>query len=500
MQACSTSCSLDGPRSDDRPNWDYSFLIRRSETEAPRFSPHSLVAAFSALWCIDWQWPVVVRVDTVTRHPSIFASVETPPTPGSGPAGDDSRGPRSLAAGLGALWVIASRGDHLIRIDPTTGSIDRIVLPFPAADIAVGPSAVFAVSHRHGLIRVEPDGGIQSTISGPTLRLLAAAESFVWTVDDGSAAVMALDPDSLQVVRTFHHLGGPCALFALDQRAWYFARPEELLSPENGRQQRAGIMRFGRPEVDVLCCDAVSGDLREVGSWRATQASAMDAESFWVAGHSRESGDKDPATELRRMSLDGSTLLSVTRPGQIGAIALGGDIVWVSGFRRSRQSEVLNSLALDGSETGEVDLSGIDLTAWMRSPRARTTLSPGDRARAVRDAVEQCLSEPHMAIGRFGDEWEEPPIAPTFHLDRVELRAAEQAPEIVVLFRWDGENDLFGVKFPIPQGDPFDDSSDAYISVYVEENLLAAGFGVENAVRDHAEGVTWLSWRQWSAS
>jgi len=44
-------------------------------------------------------------------------------------------------------------------------------------------------------------------------------------------------------------------------------------------------------------------------------------------------------------------------------------------------------------------------------------------------------------------------------------------------------------------GDPIvDEAPDALISVYVEENLVADGFGIENAIRRVTDGVAWLSW------
>jgi hypothetical protein len=88
--------------------------------------------------------------------------------------------------------------------------------------------------------------------------------------------------------------------------------------------------------------------------------------------------------------------------------------------------------------------------------------------------------------GRFGDTWEEPPVSEQFRLERVELRGTGRDPEIAVLFHWAGDDHLLGMKYPIPR------RGDCYISVYVEENLL--GDGIEAAIREPADGVTWLRW------
>lgn len=195
------------------------------------------------------------------------------------------------------------------------------------------------------------------------------------------------------------------------------------------------------------------------------------------------------------MAPDGETLATIARTGYVHAIASGGSVVWVAGFRREWQATVLTALTANGTEIGEVDFSKIDLAPWAPPPRPpRPVLAPADRARAVRASVAACLSTPSQAWGRFGDRWEEPPVCVTFHLERVELGGTGQDPLVVVLFRWDGEDGLFGLRYPIPDEGWADNADDAYISVRVEEDLLATGFGIENATREVADGVTWLQW------
>jgi hypothetical protein len=99
--------------------------------------------------------------------------------------------------------------------------------------------------------------------------------------------------------------------------------------------------------------------------------------------------------------------------------------------------------------------------------------------------------------GRFGDTWEEPAICEEFRLERVEVRLGSEGTAIAILFWWEGEDDLFGYDFPLNDTDA---GADGYICMYLEENLLAVGFGVENARRELADGVTWLSWAQWDST
>jgi hypothetical protein len=85
-------------------------------------------------------------------------------------------------------------------------------------------------------------------------------------------------------------------------------------------------------------------------------------------------------------------------------------------------------------------------------------------------------------------------IRTEFQLERVDLRGGGDSYEIAVLFRWAGQTDLFGMRFDIPPDDDDFGAPDAYISVHVQENLLASGYGLANAAREHADGVTWLRW------
>ena len=69
------------------------------------------------------------------------------------------------------------------------------------------------------------------------------------------------------------------------------------------------------------------------------------------------------------------------------------------------------------------------------------------------------------------------------------------APEVDVLFKWDGEDETFGMRFPIRRDDPaIISEEDGHISAYVDENLATPGKGIENAHRNVVNGVAWLGW------
>lgn len=94
-----------------------------------------------------------------------------------------------------------------------------------------------------------------------------------------------------------------------------------------------------------------------------------------------------------------------------------------------------------------------------------------------------------------------PPINSRFQLDRVLLRTDTVPPEIHILFRWARDPTLFGVRAAVMQDDDerpvgmtAAEELASMITISLEENLLAIGYGIENAIRQPEGDVTWLHW------
>jgi hypothetical protein len=119
-------------------------------------------------------------------------------------------------------------------------------------------------------------------------------------------------------------------------------------------------------------------------------------------------------------------------------------------------------------------------------------------ARQTRDQVDLDLGTPWTMNHSDGRVQQVPPIDGRFKLDRVLLRTDTVPPEIHILFRWAGEQVLFGVREAVVQDD--DDlqflgvTLASMIIVSLEEDLLASGYGIENAIREPQGNVTWLRW------
>ncbi len=450
-----------------------------------------LATGFDALWCADWQYPVLVRVDERNRTPQVWAS-----WPAAG-------GPSGLAAGLDAVWVLPGEGGQLLAVDPAGDGVTPHQVPFPLAGIAVGADAVFGIGKLGDgrVLRLTPDGEATSAPAGQarTLSLIAAGTECVWVADDETATVLALDASSLEPVQSFRHVGAPHALFARGTRAWYVCAPELEYRDKGGRQGRAIRLDPDGPAVDLLRLDAATGTAEQLGGLTGlASAAALSRDRLWVSGEEREGPGEDPVTSLYCLDLDGRYAGPVELPGQIDAIGASDSLTWVAGFRRSRQEVVVTVLDAGGAVAGEVSFGAVDLTPWGApgaAPRPRLPLA--ERAQLIRDTVTKCLSQPGQAVSRFGDRWEVPAVSPEFRLERVDLHGSGDSYEIAVLFRWAAQTDLFGMRFEITPEDEDNGefgATDAYISVHVEENLLAQGYGLANATRDRADGVTWLRW------
>jgi len=449
------------------------------------FSPSRLVAGFGTAWAADYEHPLIVRI-----HPgqldgeiaAVFAEDDHP---------SDGRGPLDLVAGLGSIWVLPAGGTELVQVDPAGGTTRSRELPFPLIQISAGPEALYGIAPTGDdrVVRIEPDGGLTEVSVGRTMSLIAASEDLVWVVDDEPALVVALNGGSLERVAEFRHLGGPKALLAQGTRAWYVATPEAEHVDEHGRRGRATVMRLDNLGDDLLRFDAGSGGQHRLGRRRISPEIALDEDRLWVSSELRDddSDGEDPTSSLECLDLDGRGQFHIERPGQIEALAAGDGMVWVAGFRRSQQAHVTTALSGDGLVLGQVSFSSVDLRPWTPPPAPRgPRLSRMARARAIREAAEADLGQPQQAFGRFGDTWEEPPVSEEFRLERVELRGTAREPEIAVLFRWAGQDELFGLRYEVPR------RGETYISVYVAEQLLADG--IETAAREVADGVTWLSW------
>ncbi len=210
------------------------------------------------MWAIDYRWPALVRIDPVTRRGEIFAAF-----PADEPALDPAQpdwppGPAAIAVGGDAVWLALPDRGLLLRVDPASRETREVGLPFRSSAIGAGPAGVFVIGPPGDgrIAAVSPSGEVALAVVGRSLRLVAVAERLVWTVDDATATIIALDARSLARVAAFPHLGSPEALFARGDRAWYLGAREVELHAADGTGQRAFVWSGG-PCLDLLRNPAV---------------------------------------------------------------------------------------------------------------------------------------------------------------------------------------------------------------------------------------------------
>ncbi len=430
----------------------------------------------------------LVRVDPETLEAHV--RIELPSV--ADPDVSRLKGPNLLAAGLGGIWFLDQVGS-IGKIDPETASLSVFETPFPFSSFVLGQEAIFGVGFFGDgrLGRVSLNGDVEVVAPGPALQLVAAHDDLVWTVDDATAQVLAIDAQTLQVIRSFSHVGSPQNLWVRGHEAWY------LSGQESQDETRSMILVMGRGSpTDLLHLDVESGSSTNLTTIYSPSYGTLEIDDGFVLGTEDfdETVDEDPLCHLNLVHRNGVVERRFDVVGNVDSIATDGLSMWIAGFRVSRQLVGVSRYTLDGELLGEVDFSSIDLDRWLPVPDPIEWPPLEEWAASVRGAVERGLTEPGVSTSRYGVRSEVPPISEEFDLVRVDLRFDEQGPVIDVIFRWNGEDQDLGWSNSIEQKELVADAPDAYVTVYLEENLLAMGFGVENATRTRRAGIDWLTW------
>jgi hypothetical protein len=293
----------------------------------------------------------------------------------------------------------------------------RVVLPGPAAAVAVGEDAVWVLLGQGTLLRVDPDrhqvtGRLE--LGAPTGPLAVGAGA-VW-VGNGQATVTArVDPVRLRVTARF---GGyvvavahgvlwsyccrrgykPMGFSRIDTRTLR-PRPPLVVTDALGRRQPVGRLAVGTdavwtqtPEDERLWRVPLGGGpARAVRVLGAGHGLAADAGAAWMLSGSGDPGDQSDRTG-RLLRLDQRTgAVTVTRPlpdlavGLAAGPVLGGGAVWLAGPYTRLQD--------GGGILLRVDPASGRVTGWLRSPLgfAQDVLAAGPHGAWVGMAVPELL-------------------------------------------------------------------------------------------------------------
>lgn len=472
-----------------------------------RFQPDSLAYGLGAMWAVSGKWPVLVRIDPATLRAELATALPGPED------SSDRKGPTQITVGAGAVWAASPGQQRVVRVDPLTGRASLIELPFRPFGIAAGAGGLYAVGDTGDgrLAAISADGGLRVRQLGTGLRLVATAGDpasdpadspagdLIWTVDDPAATVLAVDASTLEVVATFSNVGRPDSLLPGKSSASYISWRESEYVDADGFPGRHTYLGRGGPFIDLLHLDAASGELSRLTEHCPGTEAVASQGGIWVADHRDrdlpypELLSADPISTVHLMDGAGTTLRSVDVPGQLSSLATDGVGLWVTGFRRTRQQDVTTVLDRAGEIVGEVDFSSVDVTPWLSQPAPRKRWPEGEFLTRTARSLTDSLTGPWLSEGRFRVS-PQPPINPAFRLDCVEILPDGDDPRIAVLFRWSGHDDLFGaastVTRALRRGTP--DERAGFIVTHLQETLLARG--IEQAVRDTRDGITWLRW------
>ena len=232
-------------------------------------APDDLVATEDAVWLLDLEGRVLVKVDaaygSVAKRLALQA--EKRPAFQSGAGVDAGRGavwvaagtkrllklnPRDasvirafdlqrpiddVAVGTGAVWAISSASARVLQIDPESGSVRTripvvgrpgLTKPVPVA-VAAGEGAVWVLNQNTpSVTRIDPRlGAVTATIPlgvGSTPSAIATGAGAVWVALSGEGTVVRIDPDT-GADRSIHVGGAPTGVAVSQGRVWISVQP-----------------------------------------------------------------------------------------------------------------------------------------------------------------------------------------------------------------------------------------------------------------------------------
>src|SRR5439155_253186 len=129
----------------------------------------------------------------------------------------------SGAVGAGAVWI--TRGNRVLRIDPTTSQVTRSISVEPPLGLTVGAGSVWVTTRIDHVLRIEPrSAAITNTFSLPTAAIAPTiGGGFLWIILTGlpaSGNVWALNPDTGDAAATTSGGDFPTDLAWGDRLVW----------------------------------------------------------------------------------------------------------------------------------------------------------------------------------------------------------------------------------------------------------------------------------------
>ncbi len=188
------------------------------------------IAGFNALWIMSCTEKVLYKIDNKTGV--VLAKITT------GMA--DDKGEMSIAIAAGSVWLLADSAGVLLRISPTTNSIENSIIVKPNSYCAAANAkAVWISNYRNNSVQKidTKTNKVLTTISvGLNPRFITATANWVYTLNQGDGTVTKIDAIKNKAVATInvHAAGAGGDIAADDRRVWVKStNPERPLQTIN---------------------------------------------------------------------------------------------------------------------------------------------------------------------------------------------------------------------------------------------------------------------------
>jgi len=243
--------------------------------------------------------------------------------------------PRDVAAGLGAIWVSEAAGDQVLRLDPTTGQVERsIAVNGAPGSLAAAASGIWVAGVQEDnagvLWKIDPaTDEVVATIPLATDQTrqnaidVAASDESVWVTargpSDSSYALLRVDPQAVVTALPFTGYLGDVAVD--DSGAvWVLRSDQDISGP-----------------ADLVRLDPVSNEITVIVPAKANMGSlAISADAVWASSYQWTEGG-EPA--LLRIDIASGSVDRIPVSGGVHTFGMATDGTGVWFITRTAPSE-----------------------------------------------------------------------------------------------------------------------------------------------------------------
>jgi hypothetical protein len=461
------------------------------------FDPSGGVACGGRLWLHDHSCRSLLTVDLSTLIVDVAIELESEPP--EEPWREGYVSPPPLLVTEHAVWLSCPPG-MLRRIDVSNVAITTIHTSLTCAWLASNRTAIFGYDQSsREVLRLSDDG--QAVIRKATdgyVQQVAASDRYVWLRDLTAGVVVCLDAATLETVNRIDlRVGHTRQLFAHGDDAIAIhdgSSEEDILMGPNGIADTYQVLRL-----------SAQGSVAHVGDVGWWQTLAVDRRTLWLGQDQDTPGAidewRDPVGELSRFDLftGEQTPVVLTTAGQVDEIKPVGDLLFVSGFVRTKQTTDLLAIDLQNDSRQLIGLADLALRFDdSQQPIEEPSLPREEVLAALPDRIRQALTGSTRTFDANTGEWYDSGSSIDHRFRLREVMVGHDPIRVAITFEWTDEvGTLFGFEFDEPFleadrgfGEGLENaSSDIWLYVMEETDTGI----MKHGHRLPRDGVTWIS-------